>query len=94
MRLSRAVDRWMGELARAGRTEGTRFSYERYLWKPIDHLERSHPDIVVREVTKDDCRAFLDQWNGRSASTVASIHSALNGLSCGFTSKARSIPTP
>jgi hypothetical protein len=62
MRLSRAVDRWMGELARAGRTEGTRFSYERYLWKLIDQLERSRPDVGVHEVTTDDCRAFLDQW--------------------------------
>ncbi len=31
MRLSRAVDMWMGELARGGRTAGTRASYERYI---------------------------------------------------------------
>ena len=29
MRLARAVDLWMGELARAGRTQGTRDSYSR-----------------------------------------------------------------
>jgi integrase len=31
-------------------------------------------------VTTNDCRAFLDRWNGKSASTVCSIHSALSGL--------------
>jgi integrase len=80
VRLSRAVDMWMGELARAGRTEGTRFSYERYLWKLIDQIERSRPDAAVRDVTTNDCRSFLDRWIGQSPSTVASIHSALNGL--------------
>jgi integrase len=70
----------MGELARAGRTPSTRTSYERYLFKFVDQLERSRPDADVREVTTNDCRAFLDRWNGRSASTVCSIHSALTGL--------------
>jgi integrase len=34
----------------------------------------------VSEVTVNDCRAFLDKWIGRSPSTIATIHSALNGL--------------
>jgi len=80
MRLSRAVDLWMGELARAGRTEGTRNSYGRYLNKLIDQLERTKPDPTVREVGVNDCRTFLDGWIGRSPSTVGTIHSALNGL--------------
>src|SRR5215213_4837384 len=80
MRLSRAVDLWMGELARAGRTRSTRASYERYLFKFVTQLERSRPDVDAREVTTNDCRQFLDRWNGRSASTVCSIHSALSGL--------------
>jgi integrase/recombinase XerD len=80
MRLVRAIDLWMGELARAGRTASTRASYERYLFKFADQVERSRPDADVREVTTNDCRAFLDRWNGRSASTVCSIHSALTGL--------------
>ena len=70
----------MGELARAGRTMGTRFSYERYLFKLVAHVERSRPDMDVRDVAVNDCRSFLDQWIGKSPSTVASIHSALNGL--------------
>src|SRR5688572_3500062 len=70
----------MGELARAGRAPGTRASYERYLFKFVDQLERTRQDVEVREVTTNDCRHFLDAWNGRSASTVCSIHSALTGL--------------
>ena len=33
MRVSRAVDLWLGELARANRSDGTRESYRRYLVK-------------------------------------------------------------
>jgi integrase len=80
VRLSRAIDLWVGELARAGRTPSTRASYERYLFKFVTQLERSRPDVDAREVTTNDCRAFLDRWNGRTASTVCSIHSALSGL--------------
>src|SRR5438132_12937291 len=78
--LSRAVDMWMGELARAGRAEGTRASYERYLFKLIDQVERTYRDALAEQVTTNDCRAFLDQWIGRSPSTVCTIHSALNAL--------------
>ena len=80
MRLARAADLWMGELARAGRTESTRASYRRHLNKLIDQLERTKPDPAVREVTKNDCRAFLDNWIDRSASTQCTVHSALKGL--------------
>jgi integrase len=80
MRLARAIDLWMGELARSGHTASTCASYERYLFKLVDQLERSRPDVDVREVTTNDCRTFLDQWNGKAASTVGSIHSALSGL--------------
>ncbi len=80
MRLSRAVDLWMGELARAGRQESSRFAYQRYLHKLVDQVERRTPDAGVRDVTTNDCRTFLDNWIHRSPSTVASIHSALNGL--------------
>ena len=38
MRLSRAIDSWMGELARAGRQESSRRSYVRYLHTVPVHL--------------------------------------------------------
>jgi integrase len=80
VKLSRAVDLWVGELARAGRSEGTRDSYRRHLWKLIGQLERQRPDIDVREVTANDCRLFLDGWVGKKASTICTVHSAVNGL--------------
>ena len=80
MRLSRAVDLWIGELGRGGRTVSTRRSYERYLFKFVGQLERSRPDADVRDVTANDCRQFLSQWSHASAATVCTIHSALNGL--------------
>jgi integrase len=80
MRLGRAIDLWMGELARGGRTPSTRRSYERYLFKFAGQLERSWPEVDVRQVTANDCREFLDRWSDASASTVCTIHSALNGF--------------
>jgi len=80
VRLTRAIDLWTGELSRAGRTPSTRASYERYLFKFVAQLERSRPDVKASEVTTNDRRLFLDGWNGRSPSTVCSIHSALSGL--------------
>jgi integrase len=78
--LDRAIDRYLGELARAGRQASTRFSYQRYLFKLVSQIEHTRRDADAREVTTDDCREFLDQWSGRSASTICSIHSALNGF--------------
>lgn len=80
MRLSRAIDLWLGDLARGGRTRATRFAYQRYLFKFVDHVDRSRLDADVREVTVNDCRAFLDRWTDSAPSTGGSIHSALNGL--------------
>ncbi len=88
MKVSRAVDLWLGELARAGRAEGTRDAYRRHLYKLIDHLERTKQDVDVRDVTTNDCRAFLDGWvrvsdrTGRpiAPATVCNVHSALSGL--------------
>jgi site-specific recombinase XerC len=76
MRLARAIDLWLGELSRAGRQDGTLDSYRRHLNKLMDQLERTRPDVDVREVTTNDCRAFMDGWRGRAASTVCAVHSA------------------
>jgi integrase len=80
VRVSRAIDLWMGELARAGRSPSTRRSYERYLFKFAGHVERARPEVDVRELSATDCREFLDRWSDASASTVCTIHSALNGF--------------
>lgn len=46
----------------------------------VVQLERTRPDVDVREVTANDCRTFLDGWVGKQPSTMCTIHSALNGL--------------
>jgi hypothetical protein len=61
MRLDRAIDRYIGELARAGRQPSTR-SYERYLFKLVDQVRARQPDVDARDVTADDFRTFRDRW--------------------------------
>jgi integrase len=88
VKLSRAVDLWLGELARSGRAEGTRDAYRRHLDKFTDHVERTRLDADVREVTTNDCRSFLDKWlrvsekTGKpiAPATICNVHSALSGL--------------
>ena len=78
---TRARSRPLDGGAGAGRSDCKHADrYDRYLYKLIDHVERTKPDADVREVTVNDCRAFLDKWIDRSPSTQCSIHSALNGL--------------
>lgn len=88
MRLSRAVDRWLGELARGGLADSTIDAYRRHLNKLIAHQERRDLDADARDVTTDDCRAFLDGWlrvsdkTGRpiQPGTICNVYSALSGL--------------
>jgi hypothetical protein len=62
MRLSRAIDLWLGELARSGRTASTRASYERYLFKLGGQLEQSRPDLSVRDVTRAGSGRRTPRW--------------------------------
>ncbi len=86
MKRRSAADRAVSALRRdgtAGLFPGLRAaanSHERYLHKCVAQVERRAADAAVRDVTTNDCRAFLDNWIGKSPSTVATIHSALNGL--------------
>ena len=58
MRIDRAVDTYIGELARRGRSKSTRDTYHRLL---IDFATKMGHRTVA-EVTADDCRSFLDRW--------------------------------
>ena len=76
MRIDRAVDVYIGELARRGRSQSTRDTYHRLL---VDFATRMG-DKTVREITANDCRAFLDRWTNASPSTLATGVSLLRGF--------------
>lgn len=74
--LDYAIDAYIGDLARRGRTRNTRRKYNELLWKFSVHVG----DKDVDEVTADDCRRFLDQWVDSAASTLALQVSIMRGF--------------
>ena len=73
----RAIDLFLGDLARRGYSERTRATYSRLLDKFDDRLP---VDYDVSKITADDCRRFLDHWNGRSQGTRAHAFSVLSSF--------------
>ena len=74
--LAYAIDAYIGELARRGRTANTRRKYQELLW----HFDTfTHPKDCD-EVTVDDCRRFLDQWRDAAPATLAAYVSILRGF--------------
>jgi integrase/recombinase XerC len=73
----RAVDLFLGDLARRGYSERTRTTYSRLLDKLCDRLPDDHD---VSRITPDDCRRYLNQWSGRSAGTRAHTFSVLSSF--------------
>lgn len=79
MRLDRAIDRYLGELARRGYSPRTRVDYQRKLTPmcgPTDLVEVRD----VTEVTTDDCRRHLDRWNDSKANTRYHSWAVLSGF--------------
>ena len=74
--LDRAVDLYLGELARRGRSPRTIDAYRRKLWRLCADLD----DRDVAVVTADDCRRFLDRWQQREPGTLAHSVTTLNGF--------------
>jgi len=74
--LNYAIDAYIGELARAGRSKATRTTYQRVLWQFADFLDERDCD----EITVDHCRRFLDRWIDASPSTLALYVSVLRGF--------------
>ena len=74
MRLSRAVDLWMGELALGVAGQRARGIATSAICTSSSNRSRGEQLMPsVRDVTTNDCRAFLDNWTGKSPSTVATI---------------------
>jgi len=78
MRLDRAVDRYIGELARQGHSARTREDYFRKL-VGLCRVPRL-VDASVVDVSDDDCRSYLDRWRDASPGTIAHSVSVLNGF--------------
>lgn len=72
--VGRAIDLYIGELARRRKSPKTRDTYERKLQAFADTLA---PYTAVSEVTVDDCRRFLDRWRDSEPSTMASAVTTL-----------------
>lgn len=71
-----AVDAYVGELARLGRSPNTRRKYREILWKFCTHVGDKRCD----EITRADCTSFLDRWADSSPSTLALNTSIVAGF--------------
>ena len=78
MNLNRAIDLYIGDLARRGRQKSTRTSYQRLLFDLADLMPR---DCDTRELQLEDYEKFLDRWVDQSPSTLASSVSLAKGFS-------------
>jgi integrase len=72
-----AIDLFLGDKARRGRTDRTRDSYRRTLDKFSDRYPRRWD---VAQIKEDDCTAFLALWGNRKVGTQAQVYAPLNGL--------------
>jgi hypothetical protein len=71
------VDRYIGHLAREGRSPATRANYQRLL----TDFARSCRDKTPAELELQDYERFLDRWTDKSPSTLASGVSLVRGFS-------------
>jgi integrase len=79
VRLDRAIDSYLGELARRGYSPRTRTDYRRKLAPMCGPIQL----VDVRdasEVTADECRRHLDQWNENKAGTRYHSWAVLSGF--------------
>jgi hypothetical protein len=68
MRLDRAIDRYLGDLARQGKSSRTRDDYRRKLLPLCGPKEVIEPP-EASEIETDDCRQYLDGWNEAASGT-------------------------
>ena len=79
MRLDRAIDSYLGELARRGYSPRTRTDYRRKL-APMCGPIKLVDVRDVAEVTAEECRRHLDQWNENKAGTRYHSWAVLSGF--------------
>jgi integrase len=76
--VNRAIDLYIGDLARRGRQPSTRAGYQRLLFDFADGLRR---DCLCNQIELEDYERFLDRWTNQSPSTLASSVSLVKGFS-------------
>jgi integrase len=75
--ISRAIDLYLGDKSRQGRTDRTREKYGPYL----DKFCAMFPaDSEVQKITTNDCRRWLDRYQRHAANTQAQVFSILHGF--------------
>jgi integrase len=79
MRLDRAIDRYLGDMARQGKADRTRDDYRRKLTLLCGPNEVVEPP-EVGAISSDDCRAHLDRWRDSAAGTRYHSWSVLSGF--------------
>jgi integrase len=77
--IGRAIDLYIGELARHGRARTTRETYERLLNDLADTLP--YTDFLVTELRREHYERFLNRWVDSESSTLASGVSLCHGFS-------------
>jgi len=88
LRIGEAIDLYLGELARRGRSPRTLDAYRRKLI----HLAKAVNDAYVHEIELPDYERFVNRWAASAPSTLASSVSLVKGFSeylweCGYTAE-------
>jgi len=74
--LDRALDHYIGALAREGRTEATRRKYRQVL----EPFTRLYPEHAPAEISEADCERYLNRWVNCAPATVALYVSILRSF--------------
>lgn len=79
MRLNRAIDVWMGELAIQRKSADTLEDYRRDIMNFADRVD-PHGDRDAGDITERDCRTYLARYADKAPSTMASKISILRSF--------------
>ena len=79
MRLDRAIDLYLGDLARQGKSKRTLTTYAVRLMPMCGSRDVVEP-LDVQLVTTDDCRRYLDQWRDSAPGTRYHGWAVLSGF--------------
>ncbi|HVU77357.1 MAG TPA: tyrosine-type recombinase/integrase [Gaiellaceae bacterium] len=79
MRLDRAIDRYLGDLARQGKSNRTLKTYA-FRLMPLCGAKEVAEVRDVRAVTTNECRAYLDNWRDAAPGTRYHAWAVMSGF--------------